>query len=709
MSAAGGSSGGASSASAGAAAAAAKRRAHVRNFGIIAHIDAGKTTLTERILYYTERGHRMGEVHEGTAKMDYLPEERERGITITSAATTCDWKGHRFNLIDTPGHVDFTVEVERSLRVLDGAVVVLCGVAGVQAQSETVWHQADRYGVPRVIFVNKLDRAGSDFERVLRGARERLGKPILALQLPWGREKDLQGVIDLVRMRSLRFTEESLGKTVVEGPVPDELAEEAAHARHELLENLADLVDGFAEVFLEHDTHVPDEAVLEALRAGTIANVLVPALCGAAFRNVGVQPVLDAVAAFFPSPGEARPARGTDPKSGEALEIAPDEKAALCALIFKTLGDSRGDLAFVRLYAGRIEVGTQVWNPRTDKVERVNRLYVMHADEREPVEEAVAGDIVGIVGLKHSATGDTLCEKRRPVVLEGMSFPEPVLSMSIEPWSLKDKDELVSVLGLLARDDPTFSWSVHAETGEMLISGLGELHLEVLRHRIERDFGLKIRVGEPRVAYRQTISQPAEAEAVFDKVLPGRTMYAGVRLRLEPDPMGVAAPVTVLDKIPSDQVPSAFRPSIIASVTGAAAGGGAMGFPLAGLRVTLLGGTAREQGSTDAAFSHAAHMAFEQALAQAGPTLLEPVMDFEIQVPADFLPGVNADLNSRRARVRSLATESEPAVIRGTVPLAEIFGYSTALRSLTQGRASFSVEPRGYEPVPDSVAHKVLS
>jgi elongation factor G len=683
------------------------KREPIRNIGIIAHIDAGKTTLTERILYYTDRGHRMGEVHEGTATMDFLPEERERGITITSAATSCRWKGHRINIIDTPGHVDFTVEVERALRVLDGAVVVLCGVAGVQAQSETVWHQADRYRVPRVIFVNKLDRTAADFERVVRDARERLGCKVLPLQLPWGRERDLRGVIDLVRRRALHFPEESLGKDVVEEDIPAELAEEAAMARHEMLEALADEVDTFAEAFLEHEDEVPEETIVAAVREGTLASRFVPALCGAAFRNVGVQPVLDAVTAYLPGPADVPPAVGRDPRGDRSIELRADPASPLCGLIFKTVWDSRGDLAFVRLYSGGLEVSDQVHNPRTGRPERVNRLYVMHASEREAVPRAEAGDIVGIVGLKHSATGDTLCDKARPVVLEGMHFPEPVISVSIEPHSLKDKDELVRVLGLLMRDDPTFSWSVHPETGQMLIAGLGELHLEVLRHRIERDFGMRIRVGEPRVAYRQTIGRAAEAEAVFDRALPGRTLYAGIRLSLEPDPE--AAPVSVDDRIPGEQLPAALRPAVRASVVGAAAGGGAMGFPLGGVRVTLLGALARDQASNETAFAHAAHLAFEEALGKAAPTLLEPVMDFEIRCPADFLPGVNADLNGRRARVRSLRTDEEPAVLRGTVPLAEIFGYSTALRSLTQGRASFSVEPRGYEPVPPAVAARVLA
>ncbi|HTE06625.1 MAG TPA: EF-Tu/IF-2/RF-3 family GTPase, partial [Planctomycetota bacterium] len=511
----------------------------------------------------------------------------------------------------------------------------------------------------------------------------------------------------LLAMRALRFTEESLGKDIVETEIPEELRDEAQLARHTLLETLADEVDSFTEVYLQHEEAAPLPAVMAAIKAGTLASRFVPALCGSAFRNVGVQPLLDAVTAFLPAPTEAPPARGLHPHDDVPVEVPPDPKGPLCALIFKTLWDSKGDLAFVRLYSGTLALSEQVWNPRTDKTERVNRLFVMHADEREAVERAEAGDIVGVVGLKASATGDTLCEKARPVVLEGLHFPDPVLSMSIEPWSVKDKDALVNVLGLLSRDDPTFAWSHNAETGEMIISGVGELHLEILRHRIERDFKMQIRVGEPRVAYRQTIRQEARGEALFDKVLPGRTMYAGVRLRLEPDP--AATPSVVVNELVKDQVPVQFHAAIEASVRNALASGGAIGYPLTGVRVTLLGGVMREQGSNETAFGHAAHLAFEDGLARAQPVLLEPVMDFEIRCPLDFLPGVNADLNSRRARVRSLATETDPAILRGTVPLSEIFGYSTALRSLTQGRATFSVEPRTYEPVPDHVARQVLS
>jgi len=681
------------------------KRDRVRNIGIIAHIDAGKTTLTERVLFYTERAHRMGEVHQGTAKMDYLEEEQERGITIVSAATTCSWRGHRLNIIDTPGHVDFTVEVERCLRVLDGAVVVVCGVAGVQAQSETVWHQANRHHVPRLIFVNKLDRVGSDFERVVENIGERLAVKVIPVQIPWGSEKELQGVIDLVGMRALRFDEESQGKDVEVLEIPEDMRDDAELARMTMLEMLADEVDAFAEVYLEHEGDCPQADVVAALRTGTLGLRFVPAFCGSAFKNIGVQPVLDGVADYLPSPLDVPPAVGLHPKTEAKVVRQSDPDAPLCALIFKTIWKSQGDLAFARLYSGRLKTAEQVLNPRTGKVERVNRMFLMHADERKAIDEAEAGDIVALVGLKTTATGDTLCPKGDPMVLEGMVAPEAVMSMSIEPFSLKDKDELVRVLGLLARDDPSFVWRVSEETGQMIMAGVGELHLEVLRHRLERDFGMKVRVGEPRVAYRQTVSGTGESSQVFERDLGTRVLYAGVRLRVEPDP--AASPVTVVNAMDGEEVPRIFHPTIEAGVVAAASGGLALGYPLSGLKVTLLGGRTREQSSTDAAFGHAVHLAFQDAVEKAQPVLLEPVMEFEISCPQEFLTGVNSDLTTRRARVESLSAEEDPAIIRGVVPLSEIFGYSTALRSLSQGRAAFSVEPRDYEPAPARVLREL--
>jgi len=682
------------------------KRDRIRDIGIIAHIDAGKTTLTERVLFYTDRAHRMGEVHEGTATMDYLEEERERGITITSAATSCAWRGHRVNIIDTPGHVDFTVEVERSLRVLDGAVVVLCGVAGVQSQSETVWRQADRHRIPRLVFVNKLDRVGSDFDRVVADATETLGAKVVPIQIPWGREKELVGIVDLVRMRALRFDADSLGRTVEEGDVPAALAEEAQLARHAMLEALADEVDAFTEVYLEHENDTPVAAVASAIRDATLRARITPALCGSAFQNIGVQPVLDAVVDYLPAPQDGPPVLGLDPRTEERVERPRDPDGPPCALVFKTVHDSHGDLAFARIYSGRLEAGGRIYNPRLGKEERINRLYVMHADTREALEEAGAGDIVAVVGLKATATGDTLCDRAHAIVLEGMTFPEPVMSMSVEPYSIKDKDELVRVLELLSRDDPTFRWSVNEETGQMIIAGVGELHLEVLRHRIERDFGMRIRVGAPRVAYRQTIAEAATGEAVFEKQLAQRSLFAGVTLRLEPDP--AVAEIAVVDTLDKAEVPLLLQAAIEQSVHSAATAGGEAGYPLVNLRVTILDAEYNEQTSNEMAFGVATDLAFRDALEKAGPVLLEPVMAFEIRVPQEFLSGVNSDLTGRRAQVSSLNAEQDPVVVRGVVPLSEIFGYTTTLRSLSQGRATLAVEPSRYEPVPPQVARTLL-
>ncbi len=680
------------------------KREQVRNIGIIAHIDAGKTTLTERILFYTDKAHRLGEVHEGTAQMDYLAEERERGITITSAATTVPWKNHRINIIDTPGHVDFTVEVERSLRVLDGAVVVLCGVAGVQAQTETVWRQADRYEVPRLLFVNKLDRTGADFERVVRHVATRFDRKVVPLQMPWGSEKELIGAIDLVTMRALRFDVETFGKEIGDEEIPADLLEEAQLARLGMLEAIADGVDSFAEAYLEHDLDVPETTVREAIREGVLSLAFVPALCGSAFRNIGVQPVLDAVTAYLPSPIEKKAIQGIRPHDGEVITRNCTPEEPLCALLFKTIWGTQTDLGFLRLYSGTLSLSDQVLNPRTGKVERVNRMFLMHADARENIDKAEAGDIVAVVGLRHTATGDTLCPKSDPIVLEGMTFPEPVISMSVEPHSVKDKDELVRVLDLLRRDDPSFHWSLDEETGQMLISGVGELHLEVLRHRLERDFGMQVRVGEPRVAYRQSITRSAEAEEIFEKALPNRTMFAGVRLSVEHAPE--VASVEIVDEIPKGEIPPILAPALISSIEGAVNGGLEQGYPMTGVRVRLLGATNREGQSNEAAFGHAAYLALQKAVKAAGPVLLEPVMTFEIACPMEFLAGVNADLAGRRATVQSLVTDEDPALIRGLVPLSEVFGYTTTLRSLSQGRASISVEPNSYQPVSGPAAGK---
>ncbi|MEW6743030.1 MAG: elongation factor G [Planctomycetota bacterium] len=676
----------------------------LRNIGIIAHIDAGKTTLTERILYYTGKEHRMGSVDEGTAKMDYLEEEQERGITITSAATTCRWLDHVINLIDTPGHVDFTAEVERSLRVLDGAIGVFCGVAGVEAQSETVWRQADRYHVPRLAFVNKLDRVGADFERAVTSLRERLRVKAVPLVIPVGRERDLEALIDLVHGELLRFPPEALGARLVREPIPPGLEGETARGRERLLEAVAEEVDAIAELYLANRP-VPPEVLIAGLRKATLTFDIVPVFCGAALRNFGVQPLLDGVVRYLPSPLDVPPVTGVDPRRDREVVRKPDPREPLCALVFKTLHDAHGELSFLRLYSGTLTKGQQLYSPRRDKSERVTRLFLMHADERQAIEEAGPGQIVAVVGLHYSTTGDTLCPRQNPVLLEGMVFPETVVSMSIEPRATAQRDELEQALRLLARDDPTFAWQVNEETGQMIISGMGELHLEVITHRLVNDFKLEVRVGKPRVAYKQTIAAAATAEGVFDRLTGGRALFGKVRLRVEPS-SGLAAKVR--NAIDPSEIPRLYWPGVESAAAAAARSGLELGFPIINLAITLLGGEVREGEANEVALAAATELAFRQAMASGGVVLVEPVMRFEIRCPEEYVGGVISDLNVRRARILEFDPQAQPAVVRGTVPLAETFGYTTQLRSLTQGRASASLEPFDYEPVPDAIAQRLF-
>lgn len=677
----------------------------IRNIGIIAHIDAGKTTLSERILFYTGKEHRMGEVHEGTAKMDYLPEEQARGITITSAATTCYWLDHRINLIDTPGHVDFTAEVERSLRVLDGAVGVFCGVAGVEAQSETVWRQANRYVVPRLAFINKLDRIGADFERVVASIRARLGANAVPLQLPIGREKDFAGVIDLITRKTLRFMEEGQGATVVEEPIAADLVDAAEEQRQAMIEALAEQDDLLAEKFLA-DEAISVEEIRAAIRRATIGMRVVPVLAGSALRNKGVQQVLDAVVYYLPSPVETRPIEAHEVKSGKAVVRRSDPAEPVAALVFKTIHDSHGEIAFLRIYAGTIKSGDALFNPRVDKQERINRLYLMHADEREAIDEAGPGEIVGVIGLKLTRTGDTLCPRHHAVSLETMVFPETVIDMSIEPRTSKDKDALVEALHILAKDDPTFRWAVNEETGQTLISGMGELHLEIRKNQLLSDFKVDARVGKPRVAYKQTIERTAVGTGEFRRVIAGRNMYAQVRLRVDPAP--AVDGCEFLNTASKEEIPPIFLPAVQAATRSAALSGLGLGFSIIRVRITVLSGEWIEGESNDTAFSVAAEMAFEAAMREGGVQLLEPVMRFEVRTPTDYMKNVIADLNTRRAQVHELITDEDPILIRGTVPLSGTFGYSTTIRSLSQGRASFAMEPSDYEVVPPDVSRRVL-
>jgi len=675
----------------------------IRNFGIIAHIDAGKTTVSERILYYTGKEHSMGEVHEGSAKMDYLPEEQERGITITAAATTIAWREHILNLIDTPGHVDFTAEVERSLRVLDGAVVVFDAVSGVEAQSETVWRQADRYDVPRLCFVNKMDRGGADFEATLESIRRRLGATVAVAFRPVGAGDGFTGVLDLIARELVRFGGEQ-GRTVTREPVPIELYDEVEMERAELVETVANHDDGLAERYLAGG-EVDAVSLRAGLRRATLSAKLFPVLCGAALRNIGVQPLLDAVVDYLPSPLDVGIVEGHDPERPERrIPIAPDPGAPVCALAFKILTDAHGDLTFVRLYAGTLEQGQGLYNPRLGKHERVMRLVRLHANEREPVDRATAGDILALMGPKATATGDTLCDKARPVALEPIRFPAPVISMAIEPRTNADRDRLNEALARLAREDPTFRTTQHEETGQTIIAGMGELHLEVLKNRLTRDFGIQANVGAPRVSYRQTVAGTAEVAHHFERLIGGKQQQATVRVRVEAQGSGSGLLVE------SVALPTELDPRYAAAAVEGArfAAQGGMGFPMVDLRVTVLGGRAHETESSETAFQAAAGAAFQAAAEKAGLVLLEPVMRIEVTTPSESVGPVTSDLVRRGAVLEGDELRGDLRVIHGSVPLSRMFGYSTAVRSLTQGRAGYSMEPAGFVPAPPEVAKGLM-
>jgi elongation factor G len=672
--------------------------AKIRNIGVIAHIDAGKTTVSERILFYTGREHKMGEVHEGSTHMDWMEEERERGITITSAATTLTWKGHRINLIDTPGHVDFTAEVERSLRVLDGAVVVFDGVNGVEAQSETVWRQATRYRVPRICFINKLDKPGADYRKAIGTIKTRLGARAVPVALPHMKGQEVLGVVDLVAMKYLTFDEGDQGKTVHAGEIPAELADEAAVSRAELVEAAAENAtdDVLARFFEAGDLGEAD--LVAAIRASTLKLAFHPVLCGAALRNKGIQPLLDAVVAYLPSPADVGKVAGSDPKSGDPVVRKFDENEPLAALAFKTFADSHGDLTYMRVYSGALRVGDQVYNPRRDKVERIARLVQMHADERIPIEEAGVGDIAAVIGLRFTSTGDTLCPKRDPIVLESMEFPDPVISLAIEPRSAADKDAMEAALERLAKDDPTFSTNVDEETGQKIIHGMGELHLEVLVHRLEREFNVRVQTGKPRVAYRQTIAAAAEAEHVFERVIGEKGHYARVKLRLEP--VASLSKPEFLDMSRPGAVPKQYQPNVKSAVLASCQGGVGYGFPVVQLRAAVVDASTRENEASEIAFEAAASLAFRDAFESVPCVVLEPIMKFEVTTPEAYMGDVLGDLNRRRATIESVDHADELTFIRGLVPISEMFGYSTAVRSQSQGRASYSMEPHSYAPVP---------
>ena len=677
-----------------------------RNIGIIAHIDAGKTTVSERILFYTKKIYKIGEVHEGAATMDWMEQEQERGITITAAATTCFWADHRINLIDTPGHVDFTVEVERSLRVLDGAAVVFDGVAGVEPQSETVWRQADRYQVPRFCFVNKLDRTGADFWRVVDMIRDRLGANAVPLQVPIGRESDFRGVIDLINMKAITYGGD-LGDQIEIGDIPADLADEAAQHREKLVEALADLDDDLAHKYLEGEEVEADE-LRRAIRAGTLAYQIVPVLCGSALKNKGVQPMLDAVIDYLPSPLDVPPVTGRDPRSGDEVtrNTQPDEPFA--ALAFKIAADPYvGKLAFFRVYSGTLKTGSYVYNSSKGGKERIGRLLQLHANHREEIEQVSAGDIAAAVGLKNTFTGDTLCDEAKPIVLESISFPEPVIELAVEPKTKADQDKMSIALQRLAEEDPTFRVSTDAESSQTRIAGMGELHLEVIVDRMLREFKVQANVGRPQVSYREAIRKPVRAEGRFVRQTGGKGQYGHAVIELEP--LGRGTGFEFESKIVGGAVPREYWRAIEEGIRDAFAGGIMAGYPVIDVKATLVDGSYHEVDSSEMAFKIAGSMAAKEGVAKADPAILEPLMKVDVTTPEEFMGDVIGNLNSRRGHIDGIDEHGTSRVIRAQVPLAEMFGYATELRSMTQGRATYSMEFSRYAEVPTNLANELIA
>jgi elongation factor G len=677
-----------------------------RNIGIIAHIDAGKTTVSERILFYTKKIYKIGEVHEGAATMDWMEQEQERGITITAAATTCFWADHRINLIDTPGHVDFTVEVERSLRVLDGAVVVFDGVAGVEPQSETVWRQADRYAVPRFCFVNKLDRTGADFWRVVDMIRDRLGATAVPIQIPIGSEGDFRGVIDLVRMEAITYGSD-IGDQIQTGPIPADLQAEAAVHREKLLEAVADLDDDIAHRFLEGE-EISAADIQRALRAGTLDYRIVPVLCGSALKNKGVQPMLDAVIAYLPSPLDVAAVTGKDPRTGAEITRHTDPNEPFAALAFKIAADPFvGKLAFFRVYSGTLKSGSYVYNSSKGTKERIGRLLQLHANHREDIESVSAGDIAAAVGLKVTFTGDTLTDEAHPVVLESITFPEPVIELAVEPKTKADQDKMAIALQRLAEEDPTFRVTSDQETSQTRIAGMGELHLEVIVDRMLREFKVQANVGRPQVSYRETIRRGAKAEGRFVRQTGGKGQYGHAVITLEPGERGSG--YVFESKIVGGAVPREYWKGIEEGIRDALAGGVIAGYPLIDAKATLIDGSYHEVDSSEMAFRIAGSMAAKAAVEKADPAILEPVMKVEVVTPEEFMGDVIGNLNGRRGQIDGIDERATSRVIRAHVPLAEMFGYATDLRSQTQGRATYSMEFSRYTEVPNSIATELIA
>ena len=677
-----------------------------RNIGIMAHIDAGKTTTTERILYYTGVNHKIGEVHEGAATMDYMEQEQERGITITSAATTCFWGNHRINIIDTPGHVDFTVEVERSLRVLDGSVAVFSAVDGVQPQSETVWRQADKYKVPRMAFFNKMDRVGADFDTCVADIRQKLGGNAIPIQLPIGAEDLFEGIIDLVEMKEYLFKDETMGADYDVVEIRAELLDKAKEAREKMIEAIVETDDALMEKFFGGEEIIPAE-VKKALRTATIENIIVPVTCGTAFKNKGIQPLLDAVVAYMPSPLDIGAVKGTDVRTGADLTREPKDEEKFSALAFKIITDPFvGKLAFFRVYSGVLEKGSYVLNSTKDKKERMGRLLQMHANKRDEIDAVYAGDIAAAVGLKDTTTGDTLCDEGSPIILEKMEFPEPVIQVAVEPKTKADQEKMGTALSKLAEEDPTFKVTSNQETGQTLIAGMGELHLEIIVDRMKREFKVEANVGKPQVAYRETIIGNADVENKYAKQSGGRGQYGHVKIKVEPNP---GKGYEFVNQISGGSIPREYIPAVDKGMQEALEAGVIAGYPVQDIKVMLYDGSYHEVDSSEMAFKIAGSMAIKDAMKKATPVLLEPIFKVEVTTPEEYMGDVIGDLNARRGQVSGMTDRNNAKIINAHVPLSAMFGYATDLRSKTQGRASYSMEFEKYEQVPTNIATQVVS
>ncbi|MFA7237045.1 MAG: elongation factor G [Phycisphaeraceae bacterium] len=695
-----------------------------RNFGIAAHIDAGKTTVTERILYYTGKIYKMGEVHEGTATMDFLQDEQERGITIQSAATTCVWQHTRtgeemtLNLIDTPGHVDFTIEVERSMRVLDGAIAVFDGKEGVEAQSETVWRQAEKYHVPRICFVNKMDKIGADFEFSFNSLGQRLGCNAIAVQLPIGNGHEFKGIIDLLTMKAYFYDASELGSKVEEGEIPADMVATAKKWHHILVEKAAELDDHLTDKFIEDENSITDDEIRAALRKGTLALTCHPVFCGSALKYIGVQRLLDGVLDYLPNPTEVPDVQGTDPRDADKQLTRPhDPNAPVAALVFKVVSDSHGDLTYTRIYSGTIEKGSRVLNATTGKKEIVSRIYEMHAKDRIARERATAGDIVALIGLKNSITGDTLCDPDDPITLIRMEFPDPVISMSIEPVSQADRDKLSHALSVINREDPSFHFTFDEETGETIMAGMGELHLDIIKTKLVRDLKIPVNTGKPRVAYRESITKLAKARGLHKKQSGGRGQFGDVTLTVEPyteaqateDELKFTDEIAFESKIIGGSVPKEYIPSVEYGIRQTAKSGVLAGYPLIGVKATLIDGSYHEVDSSQNSFEMAGSIGFKEAVRQAGPVLLEPIMKVVVTTPEEFLGNVTGDLSSRRGLIIDQEQRANTVIVTAEAPLAEMFGYATSLRGMSQGRAAYAMEPLTYRSVPNNIAQEVLA